>query len=440
MSFSLLWLLFSDVALLPARTSLDQTTTCPSCPPVSPHLAASYKTDQPHGNGAVTTRDTLSPPLRDSNLLLDSCCLFDVAVYQHVATCCTRQTTALWRAVIACSHSVLVPQIACTQRRVECRRLTTQYSPPSLLDYYHRYTTVIVFPSPSTSPSFLPSTPPARPAMSLGASTLAQNPPPYYNKDAGVDEQTGMRYIRLGNTGAVVSRICLGLMSYAELPPGEKPMQEWMLPAEQSLKFVEQALSAGITFFDTAEIYSNGGSERFFGNALRQLLPNSRFTREDLFIGSKIHPNRSMDGGIGGNQKGLSRKSIHSAIEGTLERLQLDYLDLYLIHRYDPNTAPEETMKALHDMVVSGKVRYIGASAMYVWQYNRLNEVAERNGWTKFSVMQNQSAFTHSRTSAPVTRLSSSIDVACCVLQPSDSSLSRPVLLILSDSQLQRDL
>jgi len=196
-----------------------------------------------------------------------------------------------------------------------------------------------------------------------------------------------MHYIRLGQTGAVVSRICLGLMSYSD----DKPMYSWMLDAEKGEQFVQQALDAGITFFDTAETYSNGGSERFFGTALKKLLPQSRYTREDLFIASKILPQRTLkveQGAVGGIQKGLSRKAIHAAIDGTLQRLQLDYLDLYLLHRYDPNTAPEETMQALHQLVVAGKVRYIGASAMYLWQFCRYNEVAERNGWTKFSVMQ----------------------------------------------------
>lgn len=218
-------------------------------------------------------------------------------------------------------------------------------------------------------------------------STTAQNPPPYYNKLAGIDKTTGMHYARLGHTGVVVSRICLGLMSYSD----EEPTFDWMLKAEQGERFVKQALDAGITFFDTAELYSEGGSERFFGAALKKMLPQSHFTREDLFITSKIVPARSRKpdyGGIGGVQKGHSRKAIHAAIEGTLQRLQLDYLDLYLLHRYDPNTAPEETMKAVHDLVVAGKVRYIGASSMYLWQLTRLNDVAERNGWTKLSAMQ----------------------------------------------------
>ena len=218
-------------------------------------------------------------------------------------------------------------------------------------------------------------------------STTAQHPPPYYNRVTSIDATTGMHYARLGQTGAVVSRICLGLMSYTD----DKPMFDWMMGSDKGEQFVKQALDAGITFFDTAEIYGDGGSERFFGAALKKLLPQSRFTREDLFITSKIIPGRTMKSGadvIGGIQKGLSRKAIHAAVDGTLQRLQLDYIDLYMLHRYDPNTAPEETMKALHDLVMAGKVRYIGASAMYVWQLCQLNEAAERHGWTKLSVMQ----------------------------------------------------
>ena len=221
----------------------------------------------------------------------------------------------------------------------------------------------------------------------LFGTTTAQTPPPYYNKSAGVDATTGMHYARLGQTGVVVSRLCLGLMSFTDA----KPMFDWVTHGEKGEEFIKQALNAGITFFDTAEMYSDGGSERFFGAALKKLLPLSRYTRDDLFITSKLIPQRSMlgqQGAVGGIQKGLSRKAIHAAIEGTLQRLQLDYLDLYLLHRYDPNTAPEETMKALHDLVVAGKVRYIGVSAMYVWQLARLVEAAERNGWTKISVMQ----------------------------------------------------
>jgi aryl-alcohol dehydrogenase-like predicted oxidoreductase len=224
--------------------------------------------------------------------------------------------------------------------------------------------------------------------MTLFPSTTQINPPPYFNKPAG--DKDDMQYVRLGNTGAVVSRICLGLMSYAQLKDGESKAYDWMLTYEESEPFVKQALDAGINFFDTAEVYNDGRSEHMFGTALKKLLPQSRFTREDLVISTKILPNRSMnDRGFGGVQKGLSRKAIFAAVEGSLRRLQLDYIDLYFIHRFDPNTAIEETMKALHDLVEMGKIRYIGASSMFLWQFAQMQQVAEQRGWTKFSVVQN---------------------------------------------------
>jgi aryl-alcohol dehydrogenase-like predicted oxidoreductase len=140
-----------------------------------------------------------------------------------------------------------------------------------------------------------------------------------------------------------------------------------------------------------AEIYADGRSELFFGNALQKLLPQSRFTREELFISTKINPARSPkpEGGMGGIQRGLSRKAIFAAVEGSLQRLQTPYIDLYFIHRYDPHTSPEETMRALHDLVTAGRVRYIGASSMFLWQLVRLQNAAIQHGWTRFSAVQN---------------------------------------------------
>ena len=218
--------------------------------------------------------------------------------------------------------------------------------------------------------------------------TTKMNTPVYYNAPAG--EKNGMEYIRLGKTGAVVSRICLGLMSYADTQ-GKKAPVDWILSAEEGEKFVKQALDAGINFFDTADFYLDGASETFFGKALQKLIPNERWTREDLFISTKVIAQRSLmpNSTFGGLQKCLSRKTLFAAVDGSLKRLQLDYIDLYLISRFDPNTAIEETMRALHDLVQLGKVRYIGASSMYAWQFSRMQRVAEENGWTKFSVMQN---------------------------------------------------
>ena len=160
---------------------------------------------------------------------------------------------------------------------------------------------------------------------------------------------------------------------------------------EEGEAFVRQALEAGITFFDTAEVYNDGRSEEFFGHALRKLLPLSRFKREDLFIATKIQPSRTFrrDEENAQLQRGLSRKALFDAVDGSIKRLQVDYLDLYIIHRYDPNTAVEETMRALHDLVQAGRVRYIGASSMHTWQFARMQRVAELNGWTKFISMQN---------------------------------------------------
>ncbi len=225
-------------------------------------------------------------------------------------------------------------------------------------------------------------------AYPLHSASAAQSAA-YYNKSAF--EKDGMQYCRLGTTGAVVSRIALGLMSYASVQAGDAAWQDWLLANEAGDAFLQQALECGINFFDTAEIYSEGRSELWFGAALKKLLGASRFTREDLIISTKIYPTRTMNpnSAFGGLQKGLSRKAIFAAVEGSLARLQTDYIDLYFIHRFDPNTSVEETMRALHDLVVAGKVRYIGASSMFTWQFNKLQQAAERNGWTKFAVMQN---------------------------------------------------
>ncbi|KAJ3154592.1 hypothetical protein HDU89_007830 [Geranomyces variabilis] len=224
----------------------------------------------------------------------------------------------------------------------------------------------------------------AQPAPTFEVST-AISPSVYFNKPAF--ERNGMEYVRFGSTGSVVSRVCLGLMSYSNL---EKPWYDWMLDESRSLPFIKQALDAGINFFDTAEVYSNGKSEEFFGRALQQLLPASQFAREDLFIATKILPARSLagDGFHYGIQKGLSRNAIFAAVEGSLKRLQTSYIDLYILHRYDPNTSPEETVGALHDLITAGRIRYVGASAMFLWQFHRLVTAGEKIG-LRFVSMQN---------------------------------------------------
>lgn len=187
-----------------------------------------------------------------------------------------------------------------------------------------------------------------------------------------------MKYTKLGNTGLDVSKLCLGCMGFGD----KNGSHSWVLEEEEARKVIKHALDLGINFFDTANVYSNGVSEEILGRAIRDFAK-----REDVVIASKVFFNRT--DGEGPNRMGLSRKVIFEEIDKTLARLGLEYLDLYIIHRWDKNTPIEETMKALHDLVESGKVRYIGASAMYGWQFQKAQNVAEKNGWTKFVSMQN---------------------------------------------------
>ncbi|WP_030454120.1 aldo/keto reductase [Herbidospora cretacea] len=186
-----------------------------------------------------------------------------------------------------------------------------------------------------------------------------------------------MEYVRLGQTGLKVSRICLGMMSYGR--PSEAA--SWILPEDRSEPLVRQAVEAGVTFFDTADVYSAGASEIVTGNLLRKFFER----RDDYVLATKVFfPVRQ-----GHNDKGLSRKHIMAAIDDSLTRLGTDFVDLYQIHRWDDETPIEETMEALHDVVKSGKARYIGASSMRAWQFAKAQHVAEKNGWTKFVSMQN---------------------------------------------------
>src|ERR687885_360006 len=185
-----------------------------------------------------------------------------------------------------------------------------------------------------------------------------------------------MDYVRLGNTGLHVSRICLGCMSYG-VP--ERGTHQWSLPAEQARPFIQKSLELGINFFDTANVYSDGTSEEIVGQALRDF---SR--REEVVIATKVNGRMRP----GPNGAGLSRKAIMSEIDNSLKRLGTDYVDLYQIHRWDYNTPIEETMEALHDVVKAGKARYIGASAMYAWQFAKALYVADKHGWTRFVTMQ----------------------------------------------------
>ncbi|MEV5889176.1 aldo/keto reductase [Nonomuraea fuscirosea] len=180
---------------------------------------------------------------------------------------------------------------------------------------------------------------------------------------------------RLGDTGLKVSRICLGMMSY-----GDPAKQDWALPRQDAEPLVRRAAEAGVTFFDTADVYSAGASEVVTGEVLREIFPR----REDYVLATKVY----FPMGRGANDRGLSRKHIHAAIDASLKRLGTDYVDLYQIHRWDDDTPIEETMEALHDVVRAGKARYLGASSMWGWQFAKAQHVAQVNGWTRFVSMQ----------------------------------------------------
>ncbi|MGO4936563.1 aldo/keto reductase [Fundicoccus sp. Sow4_H7] len=186
-----------------------------------------------------------------------------------------------------------------------------------------------------------------------------------------------MKYVKFGRTGMDVSPICLGAMGFGEPNSG---FHEWVLEEEESFKVIKHALGLGINFFDTANIYSYGASERILGKALNQFAK-----RDEIVVATKAF----MGMKDGPNSQGLSRKALMHQVDQSLERLQMDYIDLYIIHRWDYNTPIEETMEALHDIVKSGKVRYIGASSMYAWQFAKAQHVADKNGWTQFVSMQN---------------------------------------------------
>ena len=186
-----------------------------------------------------------------------------------------------------------------------------------------------------------------------------------------------MKYINLGKTGLRVSPLCLGCMTYGIPDRGD---HLWTLPEDASRPLIRQAVEAGINFFDTANIYSDGTSEEILGRALKD------FTRrDDTVIATKLFSAMTP----GPNAKGLSRKAIFTAIDASLKRLGTDYVDLYQIHRWDPSTPIEETMEALHDVVKAGKVRYLGASSMFAWQFSKALHVARARGSTPFVTMQN---------------------------------------------------
>jgi aryl-alcohol dehydrogenase-like predicted oxidoreductase len=186
-----------------------------------------------------------------------------------------------------------------------------------------------------------------------------------------------MEYTRLGSSGLKVSRVCLGAMTY-----GTPKWRAWVLDEEASRPFVKRAIELGINFFDTADMYSEGVSEEVLGRALKDFT-----ARDQVVIATKaFHPARSSPGP---NDRGLSRKHLFDAIDGSLRRLGVDYVDLYQIHRFDFSTPIEETLCALHDIVRAGKARYIGASSMSAWQFAKMLYTSDRHGWTRFTAMQN---------------------------------------------------
>jgi aryl-alcohol dehydrogenase-like predicted oxidoreductase len=185
-----------------------------------------------------------------------------------------------------------------------------------------------------------------------------------------------MKRHRLGTSGLQVSEICIGCMTFGEPLRGGHP---WTLPEDQSKPLILKAVEAGVTFFDTANVYSDGSSEEILGRVLWQAVP-----RDEIVLATKVH------GDDDPNWRGLSRRAIMRQVDLSLKRLQTDWIDLYQIHRFDPDTPVEETMQALNDLIRMGKVRYIGASTMAAWQFAKLQEAARANGWTPFISMQNQ--------------------------------------------------
>jgi aryl-alcohol dehydrogenase (NADP+) len=185
-----------------------------------------------------------------------------------------------------------------------------------------------------------------------------------------------MEYTRLGATGLEVSRICLGMMSFGEPSRGN---HSWSLPEEQARPLIEKALASGVNFLDTANVYSDGSSEEITGRAIRDLTD-----RDDVVLATKVHGRMHP----GPNGAGLSRKAVLRELEASLRRLGTDYIDLYQIHRWDPHTPIEETLEALDSAVRSGKVRYLGASSMWAWQFSKALHLAGEHGWHRFVTMQ----------------------------------------------------
>jgi 1-deoxyxylulose-5-phosphate synthase len=222
-----------------------------------------------------------------------------------------------------------------------------------------------------------------------------------------------MDYVRLGQTGLKVSRIALGCMSY-----GDPGFHQWTLDEEASQPFFRQAVEHGITFWDTANGYGGGTSEEFVGRAVKTYA-----RREDIVLATKVH--NKMHEGPGGS--GLSRKAILEQLDASLRRLDTDYIDLYYIHRFDPDVPVEETMEALHDVIKAGKVRYIGASSMWAWQFAKMQHAADLGGWTRFVAMENQYNLLKREEEREMLPMCTDLGVGCVPYSPlGKGRLARP--------------
>ena len=223
-----------------------------------------------------------------------------------------------------------------------------------------------------------------------------------------------MDYVRLGQTGLKVSRIALGCMSY-----GDPGFHQWTLDEEASQPFFRQAIELGITFWDTANGYGGGTSEEFVGRAVKTYA-----RREDIVLATKVH--NKMHEGPGGS--GLSRKAILEQLDASLRRLDTDYIDLYYIHRFDPDVPVEETMEVLHDVIKAGKVRYIGASSMWAWQFAKMQHAADLGGWTRFVAMENQYNLLKREEEREMLPMCTDLGVGCVPYSPAGQRPARPPL------------
>jgi aryl-alcohol dehydrogenase-like predicted oxidoreductase len=214
-----------------------------------------------------------------------------------------------------------------------------------------------------------------------------------------------MEYGRLGTTGATISRICLGMMTY-----GKKSWRPWILEEEEARPLIRAAVEAGITFFDTADVYSLGASEEITGRLLKEFGPS----RDQLVIATKVFYPLSQEK----NDGGLSRKHIMQSVDASLRRLGVDYIDLYQIHRFDPETPMEETLSALDSLVRAGKVLYLGASSMYSWQFLKMLEFQKQNGLARFVTMQNHYNLMYREEEREMTPLCEAEGIGCVPWSP----------------------